>query len=79
MVSTCASLAGLRSGGAAVQMTFGTPTLFVPYRSRDGRLFTVGDIRLGELQRFDPVTQAGSVTLMGYPPMLSSIRGTVRG
>ncbi len=42
--------------GAPAQITFGTPALFVPHQSRDGRLFTVGDVRLGELQRFDPAT-----------------------
>jgi hypothetical protein len=44
-------------GSSPAQISFGTPTVFVPHRTRDGRLFTVGDVRLGELQRFNPATR----------------------
>ena len=40
-------------GGTPTQLTFGTPYVYAPHRIRDGRMFALGEIRTGELQRFD--------------------------
>jgi serine/threonine protein kinase len=45
------------AGKTPVQISYGTPTVFVPHRTRSGRFFTIGDVSLGELQRFDPATR----------------------
>ena len=42
--------------GKPRQLTVGTPYLYDPNETRDGRLFTLGRVRLGELQKFDSST-----------------------